>query len=159
MEIKTADLCDRFADRLQIGDPVFGNYGGRQCFGGPATTVKVFEDNSLVRQALEEPGEDRVLVVDGGGSMRCALVGDQLALLGQRNQWAGIIVYGAIRDSVEIAAVDLGVKALGCHPLRSVKRNEGQRDIPVFFGGLRIAPGYIVYADRDGIIVSEGTLQ
>ena len=158
MEIKTADLCDRFSDRLEIGEPIFGSYGGRECFGGPVVTVKVFEDNSFVRQALEEPGEGRVLVVDGGGSERCALVGDQLALLGQRNEWAGIVVYGCIRDSAEIATIDLGVKALGCHPLKSVKRNEGQRDIPVAFAGMRIAPGNIVYADRDGIIVSEAAL-
>jgi len=159
MEFKTADLCDRFSDRLQIGEPIFGDFGGRECFGGPVATVKVFEDNSYVRQALEEPGEGRVLVIDGGGSMRCALVGDQLAMLGQGNEWTGVIVFGCIRDTEEIASIDLGVKALGSHPLRSVKRNEGQRDVPVAFAGLRIQPGHYVYADIDGIIVAERALE
>ncbi len=158
MEIKTADLCDRFADRLQIGEPIFGDYGGRHSFSGPAVTLKVFEDNSLVRQALEEPGEGRVLVVDGGGSMRCALVGDQLAMLGQRNGWAGIVVFGCIRDSADIEEIELGVKALGCHPLKSVKRDEGQRDIPVAFAGVRVSPGNMLYADPDGIVVAKEEL-
>ena len=159
MEVKTADLCDRYADRVQVGDPVFRDFGGRLSFSGPAATVKVFEDNSFVRQALEESGNGRVLVVDGGGSMRCALVGDQLAVLGQRNGWTGVVVYGCVRDVAELATVDIGIKALASHPLRSVKRNEGQRDVVIAFAGLRISSGHFIYADEDGVLVAESPLE
>ena len=154
----TADLYDEHGDDLRVLAPIFRDYGANQAFSGPVSTVKVFEDNSLARSALEEPGEGRVLVVDGGGSMRCALVGDNLALMGQQNGWAGIVVFGCIRDSADIEEIDLGVKALGCHPLKSVKRNEGQRDIPVAFAGLRVSPGNMMYADPDGIVVANEPL-
>ena len=120
MDFKTTDLCDEFADRLQVAEPIFGDYGNELMFSGPIVTLKVFEDNSLVRAALEEPGEGRVLVVDGGGSMRCALLGDQLAELAEENDWAGVVVNGCIRDSAAIADISIGVKALGVHPLKSV---------------------------------------
>jgi regulator of ribonuclease activity A len=115
----------------------------------------VFEDNSLVRKALETDGHGQVLVIDGGGSMRCALVGDQLAQLGVANGWAGIIVYGCIRDSKAIGTMDLGLFALGTHPLKSIKKGAGDTDIPVAFGGVSFVPGQYVYADEDGVIVSE----
>jgi regulator of ribonuclease activity A len=159
MSFKTADLCDQHADQLQVLEPMFSNFGGSSAFHGSVVTLKVFEDNSLVRAALEEPGNARVLVIDGGGSLRCALVGDQLAELAVRNGWAGIVVHGCIRDSDAIAGLPLGVQAMGTHPLKSVKRGEGQRDLPVRFAGALIAPGSVIYADDDGIIVAPHALR
>jgi regulator of ribonuclease activity A len=167
---KTTDLCDAlfeqrpnatgaadFATRalpLAVVDPIFRDYGGRRAFAGPIRTLKVFEDNVLVRDALSERGDGRVLVVDGGGSLRCALLGDQLAALGVENDWSGIVVFGCIRDSAAIATMDLGVKALATHPLKSVKKGAGDRDIPVTFGGVTFLPGSWLYADEDGIVVT-----
>ncbi|HEY9193078.1 MAG TPA: ribonuclease E activity regulator RraA [Methyloversatilis sp.] len=153
MDIHTADLCDQFESELHICAPMFRSYGGKASFGGPITTLKLFEDNGLVRKALEQPGNGRVLVVDGGGSMRRALVGDQIALLAANNDWAGIVVYGCIRDSAAIGQMNLGVFALGTHPLKTVKRNEGQADVVVTFGGIDFVPGHYLYADSDGVIV------
>ena len=158
MDFKTTDLCDEFSDRLQVAEPIFGDYGAEVMFSGPIVTLKVFEDNSLVRAVLEEPGDGRVLVVDGGGSMRCALVGDQLAELAEDNEWAGVIVNGCIRDSQAIGEIPIGVKALGVHPLKSVKRGVGERDIPVRFAGVTFQPGGYIYADEDGLLVSEKPL-
>ncbi len=158
MTAATADLCDLHGDALQVADPGYRSFGARPAFSGPIATVKAFEDNSYVREALEEPGRGRVLVIDGGGSRRCAMVGDQLAKLAQDNGWAGIIVDGCIRDSQAIANMDIGVKALATHPMKSVKRNEGQREIPVNFAGVAFLPGHHLYADADGIVVSEVAL-
>lgn len=158
MSLRTTDLCDDHADHLRIVSPLFRDYGRRLLFNGPVSTVKVFEDNSLVRAALEEAGGGRVLVVDGGGSMRCALLGDNLAAMGQQNGWAGVVVYGCVRDAAELAAIDLGVKALNTHPLKSVKKGVGERDVPVTFGGVTFNAGDYLYADEDGIIVSEQAL-
>lgn len=158
MTFKTADLCDQFSDELQVLEPMFSNFGGNGTFHGPVVTLKVFEDNSLVRKALEGPGQGRVLVVDGGASMRCALVGDQLAELAVRNGWSGIVVNGCIRDSEAIASLDIGVQAIGTHPLKSVKRGEGQHDVELRFAGARIAPGSFLYADDDGIVVAARAL-
>ncbi|MBU6504045.1 MAG: ribonuclease E activity regulator RraA [Betaproteobacteria bacterium] len=154
MAHKTADLCDQLGDAAAVADPVLANYGGMSAFGGQIATVKVFEDNSLVRVALETPGFGRVLVIDGGGSLRCALVGDQLATLGVKHGWAGIIVYGCIRDSLAIAEMDIGVQALGTHPRRSIKKGEGAADIPVTFAGVTFRPGAWLYADDDGLLVT-----
>ncbi|HEX5512948.1 MAG TPA: ribonuclease E activity regulator RraA [Gammaproteobacteria bacterium] len=158
MRNKTTDICDQYSERLRIATPIFSDYGGRKLFEGRVVTVKVFEDNSLVRAALAEAGQGRVLVVDGGGSMRCALLGDQLAELGHGNGWAGVIVYGCIRDSADIAKIDLGVKALQTHPLRSVKKGVGERDVPVTFAGITIRPGDYLYADEDGVVVADEAL-
>lgn len=158
MSTLTTDLCDSHADAVQVADPVFRDFGGRMAFHGPILTVKLFEDNSLVRAALEQPGESRVLVVDGGGSLRCALVGDQLAALGQRNGWAGLVVYGCVRDTAELANIDIGIKALAAHPLRSVKRGQGERDVSVRFAGVTFRSGQYLYADTDGLIVAEQAL-
>lgn len=148
----TADLCDAHLDarvlELQLRD-----FGGVDVFEGPASTLAVFEDNQLVGEALREPGAGRVLVVDGGGSRRCALVGDNLALRAQQNGWAGIVVAGCIRDAEQIAGIAIGLKALGTHPRKTVKRGEGRRDQPVRIGGATIRPGDRVYADRDGVVV------
>lgn len=159
MSFATTDLSDKYTDAVQVADPVFRDFGGRRDFHGPAKTLKLFEDNSLVRAALETPGQGRVLVVDGGGSMRCALVGDQLGELGVKNGWAGILVYGCIRDSAVIATQDIGVKALATHPRKSLKRGVGEEDLSVAFAGLKIAPGDWVYADADGVLVSPVELE
>lgn len=158
MSTLTTDLCDSHADAVQVADPVFRDFGGRMAFHGPILTLKLFEDNSLVRAALEQQGESRVLVVDGGGSLRCALVGDQLAALGQRNGWAGIVVYACVRDTAELANIDIGIKALAAHPLRSVKRGQGERDVIVRFAGVTFRSGQYLYADTDGLIVAEQAL-
>lgn len=158
MTIQTTDLCDANEDKVSVVSPMFRSFGGRTAFGGPVTTLKLFEDNALVRKTLEAAGNGRVLVIDGGGSMRCALVGDQLAALGVTNGWAGIVVYGCIRDSKAIAAMDIGVFALGTHPRKTVKRNTGEADLPVTFGGVTFVPGHYLYADEDGVIVSATAL-
>lgn len=158
MEIKTADLCDAHAPELQVAEPLLRDYGGTPAFGGPISTVQVFEDNVLVRAALEQPGQGRVLVVDGGGSLRCALVGDLLAALGLQNGWAGIVVNGCIRDAATLGRLPIGVKALASNPLRSDKRGQGARDLPVSFAGVSFTPGQFLYADEDGIIVAERAL-
>ncbi len=151
---KTADLCDEHSDYLSIAQPLFNDYGQKISFGGEISTVKCFEDNSLVRKQLELPGKGRVLVVDGGGSTRCAMVGDILAQMGADNGWSGIIVYGCIRDSGVIATIDLGVKAMGTLPLKSVKKGEGEIDVTVHFADVDFVPGHYAYADEDGIILS-----
>jgi regulator of ribonuclease activity A len=158
MTFATADLYDEHEENLQIATPMFNDYGGKKIFSGPASTVKVFEDNSLVRTALEESGEGKVLVVDGGASLRCALVGDMLAELGKDNNWEGIIVYGCIRDSAVIANIDIGVKALNTNPRKSVKKGVGERDITVSFADVTINPGDYIYADEDGVVISADKL-
>ena len=154
----TADLYDAHGEALRIPAPIFRDFGGRLAFEGEVVTVKVFEDNSLVRSMLEEPGLNRVLVVDGGGSLRCALVGDQLAELGVKNGWAGIVVYGCIRDSGPIAALPIGVKAIACNPRKSVKKGEGAREVTLRFAEVTIAPGDYLYADGDGIAIAQHKL-
>lgn len=163
MSLATADLCDRHEEQLRNGDvrvvaPMFRGFGGRKAFHGPIATLKLFEDNSFVRKALEQPGAGRVLVIDGGGSTRRALVGDQLAALGVKNGWAGIVVYGCIRDSAAIADMDIGVFALATHPQKTDKKNAGEADIPVTFGGATFQPGEWLYADQDGVLVARTAL-
>jgi regulator of ribonuclease activity A len=153
-EYLTTDLCDAHEDKVRVVEPMFASYGGRMAFHGRIATLKLFEDNSLVRKAVESPGEGRVLVIDGGGSLRRALVGDQLAELAVRNGWSGIVVYGCIRDSRAISDMDLGVFALDTHPMKTLKRNVGEADIAVTFGGVTFTPGDWLYADEDGVIVS-----
>ncbi len=158
MSVKTADLCDEHIEKLQIADDIFNDFGGRKTFNGEIVTVKVFEDNSLVRTALEQNGQEKVLVVDGGGSQRCALVGGLIGVLAKKNNWAGILVFGCIRDSEEISGIDIGVKAIGTCPMKSVKRGEGQTNITVRFAGVNFIPGHFLYADEDGIVISEKAL-
>lgn len=159
MQIRTADLCDEYTADVRVATPIFRDYGGNTAFKGPISTVQVFEDNVLVRAALEEPGAGRVLVVDGGGSLRCALVGDLLAALAQSNGWAGLVVHGCIRDAATVARLAIGIKALATNPLRSAKLGAGARDLPVEFAGLTFAPGEYLYADADGIIVAGRALE
>jgi regulator of ribonuclease activity A len=155
---KTADLCDAHEGAIQICEPLFRGFGGRQRFAGKITTIKCFEDNSLVREAVAEPGAGRVLVVDAGGSTRCAMLGDLLAAKAVSNSWEGVLMYGLIRDSAEIADMDLGVQALGTIPLKSVKKGAGERDVAVRFGGVAFVPGQYLYADEDGIVCSQTVL-
>lgn len=154
----TADLCDEFGAEVRVAEPLFRDWGGVDRFAGPIATLKVFEDNALVRQALEHPGEGRVLVVDGGGSLRTALVGGNLAALAHRNSWSGVVVFGAIRDAAELAATPVGVKALQAVPRKSAKDGAGERGIAVTFAGVTFAPGAWLYADRDGIVVADRKL-
>jgi len=155
MTFTTADLYDKYGDDLKVALPIFKDYGAKRIFHGPISTVKAHEDNSLVRTALEEPGEGRILIVDGDESLRCAMLGDMLAKLGMENGWSGIIVFGCIRDADVIATIDIGVKALNTNPRKSLKRGLGDRDIPVSFAGITFNVGEYVYADTDGVIVSE----
>ena len=154
----TADLCDEHGDAVQVCEPVFLPFGGRRAFAGPVSTVRCFEDNTRVKEAVESPGEGRVLVVDGGGSRRRALFGDKLGSAAVLNGWAGVIIYGCIRDSAELGQMNLGIRALGTMPLRSDKRGEGERDVPVRFAGVSFRPGDHVYADEDGVVVSRTAL-
>jgi regulator of ribonuclease activity A len=158
MSLATADLYDQHGETLQIASPVFRDYGGDIAFEGTVVTLKVFEDNSLVRSALEEPGDGRVLVVDGGGSLRCALVGDMLAELGRKNGWAGIVVYGCVRDAEVMSRMSIGIKALATNPRKSVKKGEGARDVTLRFADLVVEPGQYLYADRDGIVIADHAL-
>ncbi len=158
INFKTADLCDEFEQSVGVAEPLLRDYGGNTSFYGSLATVKVFEDNVLVREALEKDGQGRVLVVDGGGSTRCALVGDRLAQLAYENGWAGIVVDGCIRDSDEISRIPVGVKAHHTVPKKSAKRGIGERDVPVRFAGLTFTPGHYLYADPDGIVVADRDL-
>ena len=154
MDFLTADLCDANEDKVRVVEPMFSSFGGRAAFSGRIATLKLFEDNSLVRKALQSPGEGRVLVIDGGGSLRRALVGDQLAAIAVTNGWSGIVVYGCIRDSRAIGEMDIGMFAIDTHPMKTVKHNVGDADLPVTFGGVTFTPGEWLYADEDGVIVS-----
>lgn len=158
MNYATADLWDANEGQIQVAEPIFSDYGGKRSFWGPVRTLKCFEDNSLVRQALGYPGDGAVLVVDAGGSRRCAMLGDQLAELAVKNGWAGVVMFGLIRDSAVIGEMELGVKALGTLPIKSVKRGEGQLDVPVTFAGVTFAPDNWLYADADGIVVADTKL-
>ncbi|HEX7917512.1 ribonuclease E activity regulator RraA [Rudaea sp.] len=154
----TADLSDAHPE-AQVCAPVFRDYGSKRAFHGPIATVKVFEDNALVRATLETPGEGRVLVVDGGGSLRCALVGGLLGELALKNGWAGIVVNGCVRDTVELAAQDVGVKALAAHPRKSEKGlHSGVAERVVEFAGVCFQPGAWLYADADGIVVADAAI-
>lgn len=158
----TCDFCDvHKADdsgRFRVLPPVFQDYGGVPAFAGLAVTVKCFEDNSLVKAAVDSAGEGRVLVVDGGGSLRRALVGGNLATAAARNGWAGVLVYGAVRDVAELRVAAVGIRALALMPLPTEKRNEGQSGVVVQIAGVRVQPGDWVYADADGIVVSDAPL-
>jgi len=158
MGFKTADLCDEFEALVQVAEPMFEDYGGARSFYGQIATVQVFEDNVLVSKVLEMDGRQRVLVVDGGASTRCALVGDWLAQLAHDHDWTGLVVNGCIRDRAEIAEISLGVKALHAIPKKSGKEGTGELDVPVHFAGLTFTPGQYLYADADGIIVSSREL-
>ena len=158
----TCDFCDvhkaDVSGTFRVLPPVFQSYGGKPVFAGPVTTVKCHEDNSLVKAAVESPGEGRVLVVDGGGSLRRALVGGNLAAAAARNGWAGLVVDGCVRDVAELKAAAVGIRALALMPLPTERRGEGQRDVAVLIQGVWVRPGDWLYADADGIVVSAQAL-
>jgi regulator of ribonuclease activity A len=154
MTVKTADLCDEHERDLQVAEPMFRRFGGKPAFAGRIATVKVHEDNKLVRSAIEKNGAGNVLVIDGGGSLRSALVGDKIAQLAADNKWEGLIVYGCIRDSAEMSNIALGVVALATNPVRPKKNGFGETEIAVRFAGVTFNPGEYIYADEDGIVVS-----
>ena len=158
MKFVLPDLCDQYGDSLRVLSPMLKNFGGNNCFHGKISTIKCHEDNSFVADAVREEGDGSVLVVDGGGSLRCALLGDNLAAIAASNSWAGIIVFGCVRDVVALMDLSIGIQAIAPHPMKSVKRQVGLRDVEVSFGGVSFIPGQYVYADDNGVIVSEDEL-
>lgn len=160
MAFKTAELCDAHAseEHFQIADPLFRHYGGVVDFYGQITTLKVFENSLLIETALAEKVKDRVLVIDGGGSHRCALIDFALATLAADNGWRGILVYGCIRDSANLHELPIGIRALHTHPLKGHKKDHGDLNLPVYFAGVNFKKDHFLYADSDGIIVSETML-
>lgn len=154
MQFKTADLYDLYDNQLQVALPVFLSYGARKKFSGKIVTVKCHEDNSLVAEQLNTSGQGNVLVIDGGGSLRCALVGNTLAQKAINNGWDGIVVFGCIRDCAIINQMDIGIKALQTNPAKSVKRNTGTQNEMVRFADVVFIPGHYLYADEDGIVTS-----
>lgn len=155
----TPDLCDDFDGQLRVLDSLFNNYGGREKFYGEVITIKCFEDNSLVKQLASEAGNDRVMVVDGGGSLRRALLGDMIAAKAVENGWSGLVIYGCIRDVDEIGTLDLGVKALNTIPVKTEKRGIGDLDRAVTFAGQTINSGDWIYSDNNGIVVANQQLK
>ncbi|MBL8006344.1 MAG: ribonuclease E activity regulator RraA [Ignavibacteria bacterium] len=159
MKVSTADLCDEFAGSLKVASPAgFRDFGGKKSFSGEIATVKCHETNPKIRQVLETDGTGKVLVVDGGGSERCALMGDNMAELAIKNNWEGIVIYGSIRDSSAISRLNIGVKALNVNPVKSGKKNEGETNITVSFANTEFIPGQFIYCDDDGIVVSKEKL-
>jgi regulator of ribonuclease activity A len=155
--VSTCDLCDAHGNdttgAFRVLPPIFRSFGGRSAFAGPLSTIKAFEDNTSVRTAVAEPGQGRVLLVDGGGSLRRAMLGGNLAALATKNGWSGVVVVGAVRDVAELAACDLGVLAMACVPLATQKLQAGLRDVPVQVHGVWVRPGEWLYADADGVVV------
>ena len=141
-----------------MAEPLFREYGGLAQFAGPIETIQVFEDNALVRKALEQDGLHRVLVIDGGGSLRCALLGGRLASVAHRNGWSGILIHGCVRDSAELSQVPVGIRALNTAPMRSTNEGRGEVGIGLRFAGLAFKPGQFLYADADGVLLSDRDL-
>ncbi len=149
----TADLVDEIGAEVRSCDLQFRQFGGRTEFAGPIATVRCFQDNALLKSVLSEPGDGRVLVIDGDGSLHTALVGDVIAELGRSNGWAGLIVNGAVRDAATLRTLDIGIKALGTNPRKSTKSGAGERDVVISLGGVEFRPGEVAFSDDDGIVV------
>ncbi|MDC0610088.1 ribonuclease E activity regulator RraA [Vibrio sp.] len=158
MEYNTSALCDIYLDQVDVVEPMFSNFGGRASFAGQVTTVKCFEDNGIIRETLEQDGLGRVLLVDGGGSLRRALVDAEIAALAEENEWEGIVVYGSVRELDELEEMNIGIQALASIPVGAVAQNIGEVDIPVNFGGVTFLPEDYLYADSTGIILSQEPL-
>ena len=154
-DFKTTDLYDEYLEELQVAAPIFRGFGGKTKFHGEIVTLKAFEDNTFLKQSFESDGKGKVLVVDSGGSLRAAIMGDVMAALGASNGWEGVIIHGCIRDSADVAKVNIGVKALATIPRKTVKRNQGTLNIPVTFAEVTFNPGEYVYADEDGIVLTQ----
>ncbi|MPW23068.1 putative regulator of ribonuclease activity [Paraburkholderia piptadeniae] len=164
MDMTTADLCDSHealfeSGSLRVLTPMFQQYGGAKRFCGPAVTVKVFEENGLIRDVLNTEGGRRVLVVDGGGSLRCALVGGNLGEIAVARGWAGVLVFGGVRDREEMSQCDVGIAAIGMNPRRCARGSGGQRDVTVALPGATVRPAEWIYADLDGVLVSGSELK
>lgn len=159
MTPSTADLCDAHRSDLQVAEPILRDFGGTRAFAGAIVTVQVHDDNVLVRHALNHPGEGRVLVIDGEGSLRCALLGDQLAQMAVDHGWAGIVVHGCVRDVARLHRLPLGIKALAACPARSGKEGKGRHGTTLRFAGVTFEPGAWVYADEDGLLVAPRKLE
>jgi regulator of ribonuclease activity A len=158
MTYSVPDICDDFIDEISVLEPLFADFGGKRRFCGEIVTIKCFEDNSLVGEAVRSPGGGRVLVIDGGGSLRHALLGDLLAAAAAENGWQGLLINGCVRDVEILSEIDLGVKALRAFPVKTEKRGEGQRNINVTFAGATIHPGGWLYADANGVVVARSRL-
>ncbi|EQC0199360.1 ribonuclease E activity regulator RraA [Serratia marcescens] len=158
MKYDTSELCDIYHEEVNVVEPLFSNFGGRTSFGGQITTVKCFEDNGLLFDLLEENGRGRVLLVDGGGSVRRALINAELARLAAQNEWEGIVVYGAVRQVDDLEELDIGIQAMAAIPAGAVSEDVGESDIRVNFGGVTFFSGDHLYADNTGIILSEDPL-
>ena len=152
----TADLVDDIGEQVRSCDLQFRQFGGRTEFAGPISTVRCFQDNALLKSVLSEPGHGRVLVIDGDGSLHTALVGDVIAELGRANDWAGLIINGAVRDAATLRTLQIGIKALGTNPRKSSKTGAGERDVVITLGGVEFRPGDIAFSDDDGIVVVDG---
>lgn len=157
-EFQTPDLCDKYPDQVRVAAPIFKHYGGITCFSGPIVTIKCFEDNSLVKHHASQPGEGKIMVVDGEGSQRRALLGDMIAQAAVKNGWQGIIIHGCVRDVDILAQLPFGVQALNAHPVKTEKRRLGSFNIPLSFAGVIFNPGDYVYADNNGILVTANAL-
>jgi regulator of ribonuclease activity A len=158
MNHSVPDICDEFPDEVQVLDPLFSDFGKKRRFSGEIVTIKCFEDNSLVRDLVGTPGNGRVIVVDGGGSLRHALLGDLLAEKAAVNGWQGLLINGCVRDVEILETIDLGIRALNCHPVKTEKRGEGQLNTAVSFAGVHFRPGYYLYADANGVVVTDTKL-
>jgi len=159
MKYVTPDLCDAYPELVQVVEPMFNNFGGVDSFGGEIVTIKCFEDNSLLKETANKPGRGKVIVVDGGGSLRRALLGDLIAESAVKNGWEGFVIYGCIRDVDAICEMNIGVQALDTIPLKTEKQGVGDLNIPITFGGVTFNPGEYVYADNNGVIVSSEPLK
>lgn len=158
MTVSLPDICDQFIDEIVVFDPVFRDFGGKRRFCGEIMTLRCFEDNSLLAETVRTPGRERVLVVDGGGSLRRALLGDLLAAAAMENGWQGLVINGAVRDVEILETIDLGIKALAACPVKTDKRGEGQLGVPLRFAGAQLEPGQFIYSDANGIIVARNKL-
>ena len=155
MTLSTCDISDKLHPSIQYLEPVYKSFGLKKSFSGYIVTVKCYEDNSLVEEALNSNGKGSVLVIDAGGSMKCAMLGDKRVSDAIKNEWEGIIIYGLIRDSVAINAMPIGIRALGVCPLKSVKKGIGKRNLNVSFSNVKFTPNEYIYADEDGVIVTK----
>jgi regulator of ribonuclease activity A len=153
MTWNTADLCDEHAERARVLPPVFQSFGGRKRFCGTLVTLRCFEDNVILKATLATPGRGKVMLVDGGGSLRCALLGDVLGQIAVDAGWEGVVIHGCVRDVLGIAAFDLGVRALGANPRRPARRGEGELGVPVSIAGVLCRPGEQLFADADGMVI------
>jgi regulator of ribonuclease activity A len=158
MEYSTSALCDIYLDQVDVVEPMFSNFGGNASFAGQVTTVKCYEDNGVIRDILEQDGVGRVLLIDGGGSLRKALIDAEIAAIAEENEWEGIVVYGSVREVDELEEINLGIQALASIPVGANQSDIGETDIPVNFGGVTFLPEDYLYADSTGIILSQEPL-